>query len=197
MNLCNRTFTEDKFLPEKIKMIPTEFIHVEWEGPFNFDEAKSKTDSESEKFHDFGVYQVYGHHRIYGPETLLYIGKAQKQTLGLRLSQETWWGNTYAIQDIKKISIYLGRLAGAETPGDDLWERQIELVEKLLIFSHTPGWNSSNLNSIPDEDCKNIHILNWGSHRDLLPEVSGARYSSRFETIEGYKTYGSHRSEAQ
>lgn len=39
---------------------------------------------------DYGIYQVYGKHQIYGNDVLLYIGKADLQTVGKRISQE-WW----------------------------------------------------------------------------------------------------------
>jgi hypothetical protein len=34
-----------------------------------------------------------------------------------------------------------------------------------------------------------IHVLNWGRHRDLLPEVLGARWSSRFDEFPGFHEF--------
>lgn len=39
----------------------------------------------------------------------------------------------------------------------------------------------------------NIHVLNWGKYRDLLPEISGARYSDRYAETDGYEPYGESR----
>ena len=46
-----------------------------------------------------------------------------------------------------------------------------------------------NINRI-DADLQHIHVLNWGCHRNLLPEVSGARWTSRFD-IPGWHTFES------
>ena len=140
----------------------TKILHIEWEGPFSFDGLKKLNDGKS----DYGAYQIYGNHPIYGSDVLLYIGKAQKQTFFKRLYPERkYWK--------KHCKIYVGRLAGGETPNDDEWNRQIDFAERLLIYSHSPSYNSSSIASIPDEDLKDIHIFNWLEHRDLLREVSG------------------------
>jgi hypothetical protein len=81
-------------------------------------------------------------------------------------------------------------LSGSCTAEAAAWFEEIDLVEKLLIYSHWPAGNSKSLKSIPDAKCQNIHILNWGKHRDLMPEVSGARWSSLYDIIENYDCYG-------
>ena len=53
-------------------------IHVQWDGPFTLDQL-----SEMNNEYDYGVYQVYGSHPIYGSDVLLYIGKAGKLTFGV------------------------------------------------------------------------------------------------------------------
>jgi hypothetical protein len=116
-------------------------IHLEWEGPLTFDEARSK---------------------------LLYIGKAEKQYFGDRLTQETWW--EYGA-DPKRTSVYLGRLAGELAPDDDTWCRYIDLAERLLIYVHRPAWNAqANIRKF-DSDLQQVHVFNWSAHRHLLPEV--------------------------
>src|SRR6266478_672352 len=155
-------------------------IHLEWEGPFSFEKAKqSSSDS------DWGVYQIYGCHPVYGSEVLLYIGKAEKQYFGNRLTQETWWEY---LSDHKRTEIYFGRLAGVKAPDDSTWNRHIDLAERLLIYAHRPAWNAQkNINRI-EPDLQNVHVLNWGCHRDLLPEVSGKRWTSRFDE-KGWHTF--------
>lgn len=157
-------------------------IHVQWEGPFSYDEALKLKDKS-----DFGVYQIYGAHPVYGSEVLLYLGKAVQQTFGKRLSQEFW---NYHNQDSARVAVYVGRLSGYDgTPDDDTWSNQISMVERLLIYSHWPAGNSSGLNVEFGEDLHDVHVLNWGKYRDLLPEVSGARYSNRYDSNENYFEY--------
>lgn len=38
----------------------------------------------------------------------------------------------------------------------------------------------------------NVHVLNWGHHRDLLPEVSGARWTNKYDDMPNYEVYGEH-----
>jgi hypothetical protein len=159
-------------------------IHVQWDGPYTYGDAKKLKD----EYVDYGVYQIYGSHPVYGSDVLLYLGKAGKRTFGTRLSEEYWWERT---QDSKRLTIYVGRLHGFEKhPTNDEWLEQITLVERYLIYAHAPASNSSGLNVKFYEDEHPVHILNWGQFRDLLPEVSSARYSSRFDTSENYFQYG-------
>lgn len=162
-------------------------VHIEWEGPYSYDNLH---ELKNEKI-DRGIYQIYGGHPVYGSSVLLYIGKTQAQTFGARLEQENWknWN-----QDADRIEIYVGRLSGPDTPTDEIWESEIDLVEKLLIFAHAPAANASSLNKIP-EGCADIHVLNWGKHRDIVPEVSGARWSDYYwpsQHEEAYSHYGKH-----
>lgn len=162
-------------------------VHIQWQGPFGYKDLKNLRNQHS----DYGIYQIYGGHPIYGSSVLLYVGKAQLQTFGERLKQEQW--NIWNI-DSARIEIYVGRLSGAETPEPKEWNTQIDLAEKLLIFAHGPAANSSNLNKIPPE-CADLHIFNWGQFRDLMPEVSGARWSDHYwqpDEEESYAAYGTH-----
>jgi hypothetical protein len=78
---------------------------------------------------------------------LLYIGKADFQTIGKRVSQENWWDTN----DSNHLKIYAGRLAGERTPSEEQWSYEIDLAEKLLIYVHKPAYNSKSLSSIPIE----------------------------------------------
>lgn len=167
--------------------VESQYIHIQWEGPYSYSEASKLRDPCT----DFGVYQIYGSHPVYGSDVLLYIGKAERQAFGVRLAQELW--NDYN-QDSSRLQFYVGRISGyGETPEDESWVEQISQAERLLICSHWPAGNSSGLNVKFGEDHHHIHVLNWGKHRDLLPEVSGARFSSRFESSDGYKQFGESR----
>lgn len=156
-------------------------IHIDWDGPIKLSELSKITDSEF----DYGIYQIYGSHNVYGSNTLLYIGKADRQTIGKRISQEHWWWNT---SDPNNLLVYIGRLAGETTPDEYQWSDEIDLAEKILINVHKPAYNTQNLITIPDEKLQNIHILNWGYYRDLLPEVSGLRWTSTLDNMD-YDVY--------
>ncbi len=151
-------------------------IHIEWTGPYTLENI---TDLMNEEM-DYGIYQVYGKHPVYGSNVLLYIGKADLQTIGKRISQENWWNTN----DSNRLLIYAGRLVGEQTPEEIDWSIEIDLAEKLLIYVHKPAYNSKNLTNIPHHALQDIHILNWGSYRDLLPEVSGLRWTSKLDYLE-------------
>ena len=164
-------------------MIHDTDIHLEWDGPLTLEAARACSGDS-----DWGVYQIYGLHHTYGCDTLLYIGKAEKQFFGARLSQETWW--EYGA-DPKRMTVYLGRLAGEDAPDDDTWCRYIDLAERLLIFVHRPAWNAqANIRKF-DADLQHVHVFNWGAHRHLLPEISGARWSSRLNTLSRWHVFKS------
>jgi hypothetical protein len=172
----------------------TKFIQIDWDGPYSFEDAKALRDD----FTDYGIYQIYGTHPVYGNDVLLYIGKAYARPFGVRLSEERW-GTEYETLDTQNIRVHVGRLAAAKTPEDDVWEDEVELAEKLLIHVHSPAYNSSNIGTIPDARCAELHILNWGNHRSLLPEVSGARWTntkSHALNENGYFLYGDDRRES-
>ena len=158
-------------------------IHVEWSGPHSFADVKSLTAD-----WDCGVYQIYGGHPVYGSRTLLYIGQADGQSFGTRIPQHKRFLDN---RDSDQLQAYVGRLScGGLTPSDDLWHQQIQLTERLLIFAHSPTLNTQkNLGSL-SEDLRDVHVLNWGQHADLMPEVSGARWSDRFAEIPDYHAYG-------
>ena len=148
-----------------------DYIHIHWEGHWSLEEVTSDKTQGNDPDTDYGIYQIYGAHPIYGHDVLLYIGKASQQTFSTRIGQEKhWWYN----QDAGNVKIYLGRLFGI-TPSDEVWTDQISKAEKLLIHSHRPAHNSSNINSIQPEELENTHVLNYGNHRSLLPEVSSIR----------------------
>jgi hypothetical protein len=155
-------------------------IHISWSGPYNLNDIKKLNEDI-----DFGIYQIYGSHPLYGNDVLIYIGKAQAQTFYTRIKQEGW-ENT---NDPNTIKVYIGRLIGKKSVSESEWDTQINLAEKLLIFSHAPALNSSNLNSLPEKELVEITVFNWGSHRQLYPEVSGKRWSSKYDDIENDAYY--------
>lgn len=156
-------------------------IHIEWEGPFLLEQLGELTNTTR----DYGVYQIYGSHPVYGNSVLLYIGQANRQTFGVRIRQELWQLNS----DARSVQVYIGRLAGEHAPTLEEWGVNINLAEKLLIYAHAPASNSQYVNSIPESTLRDIHILNWGTHKNLLPEVSGARWTRKYYDLSYYEVY--------
>ncbi|WP_078543530.1 hypothetical protein [Litchfieldia alkalitelluris] len=154
----------------------TRLIEIEWKGPYLLSEIAQIKDSEI----DYGLYQIYGRHPVYGSNVLLYIGKADRQTIGKRVSQEAWDDTN----DSSSIKIYVGRLIGSNTPEEIVWSEEIDLAERMLINVHKPAYNSKSIARLPDAELQNVHILNWGDHCSLLPEVSGFRWTSKLYDVE-------------
>jgi len=156
-------------------------VHIEWDGPHRLDAAKSLTGPT-----DYGVYQIYGGHPVYGSSALLYIGLAAAQYFGQRISQEEHWLSN---RDADRVEVYVGRLSGSRTPDDSTCTKHIRLAERLLIHAHSPPMNTQKSLAALEPDLRFIRVLNWGKHRDLLPEVSGARWTSRYDDIPNYRPY--------
>lgn len=150
-------------------------IHIFWSGPFSLEQVKYLRNEDR----DYGIYQIYGHHPLYGSNILLYIGKANQQTFGVRIAQEGWSFE----YDPGNIEIYVGHLAGREKVSNHQWTKLIDIAEPLLIHAHYPIYNSKSIYTIPEDKVGGAHIYNWNAFRDLFPEVSGLRYSSKFDDI--------------
>lgn len=163
-----------------MELSKTHIIHIQWNGPYNLTQLSNLMNDET----DYGIYQIYGTHPVYGSDVLLYIGKADRQTLGKRISQEDWQNNN----DSNNIKIYVGRLHGTSNPNEELWSTEIDLAERLLIYVHSPAYNSKSISTLTDSEFQDIHILNWGQHRSLLPEISGLRWTSKLDEVE-YELY--------
>lgn len=158
-----------------------DLIHIIWEGPHTLEEIKKLNED-----HDYGIYQICGSHPVYGLNTILYIGKATKQTFSNRVGQEDWeytWD-----QQFNCVQVYVGRIGGGKTPSDSVWDEKIEIAEKMLICSHSPANNQHMyFGEVFDSGTERFfktHILNHGSRNLLLPEVSGAFWTERFKGIE-------------
>ncbi len=158
-------------------------IHIFWEGPYLISQLKGLIDDNR----DYGIYQVYGQHPLYGNSILLYIGKANEQTFGKRIGQEEWLYET----DPQNIQIYVGRIAGHKSVSESEWGQIIDLAETLTIYAHQPVYNTSNTSSIPEKSVLLLHIFNWDSYRDLFPEISGKRHTSKYDHIGEDKIYTS------
>ena len=133
---------------------------------------------------------MYGTHPLYGEEVLLYLGRTESGTFGQKLEEErAYWE---AESDFEPYSIYVGRLAGTSTPAGEAWAQEIDQASRLLAYAHCPVFTGRELGAAPDEDLKEVHVVNWGNFLDLAPEVSGARWLFRFQELPGYNYYGRH-----
>lgn len=135
-------------------------IEIGWEGPFTMDEIKQfNTDK------DFGLYLAYGPHSIYGENVLLYVGKAEQQSLGVRILQhmeEDWYGTE---------KIYIGRLGGTEIPTMSDWDQSIDYAETKLIQYCLPSWNASKFNSKTEKIFGEAIIINNGVRLKGIPTI--------------------------
>jgi hypothetical protein len=125
---------------------------------------------------DFGIYQIYGSHPVYGSDVLLYIGRAQGGSFGWRVPQHEHWIDNH---DDGRIRVHLGRLTGEATPSDEVWSQHIALAERLLIYAHQPAVNQRMGLGEAQAELHNVHVCNWGRKADLLPEVSGVRWTDK------------------
>jgi hypothetical protein len=164
-------------------------IHLDWDGPFTLDQLKDGAGGKGPT--DYGVYQIYGTHPVYGPGVLLYIGKAAEQTFRERILQESWWDNV----DTDRIEVYLGRLykpKSERTPNDEEWSSRIGLAELLLILQHAPAYNAQGVSTFSEKhesELQNVRVINWGRRRSLVPEVSGSYWRGEYFK-ENYNHYG-------
>jgi hypothetical protein len=164
-------------------------IEINWEGPLTFDMAKERKSGQ-----DYGLYQAYGTHNIFGPDTLLYIGQAKEenQTFGVRMSQhekcDDWIGG-WASQEI---NIYLGKF-GSRLEGEELknamneWNYFINISECLLIHFCQPPWNTQHKNKISDDIGEETIIYNYGKRHKLPLEIS--TFWKQFKNSKEWKTF--------
>ena len=133
-------------------------IEIEWDGPFTMDQVGGLNKSS-----DCGVYQIYGTHTIFGPDSLLYIGKAHESFANRIPAHQEWidW-------ESKPVSIFVGRLGGTYGIDDETWNRLIDRAERLLIYYTSPPYNSTNLRHYGD--IKSAIVINHNK-RHRLPLV--------------------------
>jgi len=97
------------------------YIHIHWHPPIPID-AVPRSDIAQQP----GLYQVCGDHPVYGPKTLLYIGKSERQTVAERVDSESW-----QLRDAQA-EVRVGRIVSQEKLDPPQIERQIEEAERLL-----------------------------------------------------------------
>jgi hypothetical protein len=104
-----------------------------------------------------------------------------------RIPQEKHWLDN---RDAGRVEVYVGRLADNRTPDDEAWDLQIRLAERVLIHTHSPPMNTQKSLGGRAADLRQVHVLNWGYHRDPLQEVSGTYWASIGEDFPTYHVFG-------
>ena len=155
-------------------------INIHWRGPHSYEDVRGM-DGEADR----GLYQIYGTHPVYGAGTLLYIGRTWENTFRERFSDHEKLGKLADLQwesNSFQWRIHTGRVHLPEAdsrPGKEALSERVEMAEHLLICAHWPAWNSQHLIWLRSEPrYHGLHVLNWGQHGLLLPEVSGARFTN-------------------
>ena len=164
-------------------------INLHWRGPHSYNDVL-KMDED----HDYGLYQIYNTHPVYGNDTLVYIGRANAG-FGYRFGQQDriWMNDDNAPWENngERIRIHTGRIHvqdNEDPPSDKMWKNWINLAERLLIFAHLPAWNGQLVTGRPKGgvgriNYRNVHVLNWGQYGLLLPEISGARHTREDRSV--------------
>ena len=183
-------------------------IHIDWEGPFSADELtenqvdKSEDDPPENIYQltdpkkDYGIYQIYGYHAVYGADTLLYIDAvtAQDGTFASKIPAERYEVSDYDYWTSDSVSVCVGRLTGPKESSGKNWSEEIIFAKKLLIFAHSPAYNYNQqelmLEFYKRDALFDIHVFNWGKHKRLLPEVSGRRYARVYPENKNFHPYG-------
>jgi len=159
-------------------------IYIDWDGPYSLEELEELEDPRL----DYGLYQIYGAHPLYGEEVLLYLGvTGGGRTFGSRIAEEQ--GYWEAEEDFEPLAVYVGRLMGLVTPAEAAWEDEMEVAHRLLVFAHAPVFNDRQVAAVPEDDLKNVQVINWGEYLDLAPEVSGRRFLYKFPDTPEFSYY--------
>ncbi|MGI9256747.1 MAG: hypothetical protein ACR2PY_07415 [Salinispira sp.] len=156
--------------------------HMLWERvPIDFsnEDWLEKCSMELDQGYDYGIYQMYGDHPVYGDDVLLYIGKARDQQFKNRLKQHRQDSNNIT----RYTRIHVGRLAEVDAGTYEAWGDAIDDIEGLLIESHRPALNKQNTSppQAPDNPEEHFTVLNWDEYGSLSAEVSTLRFTDYYE----------------
>lgn len=118
-----------------------------------------------------GLYQIYGQHVVFGPDSLLYIGMTDGQTFLQRFKQHERW-----LKFECDVTIRLGLLHS------DTMALLAE-VEALSIWWHSPPYNSQNIWRYKFDEV--LHARNWGARGRLVPEYTSDWEEAKIQPPEG------------
>ncbi len=146
-------------------------LRVKWEGPFTPAEVRARyvNGGSAPRWEgpDYGLYQIYGKHIVAG-KTLIYVGKANRQTFSRRFKQHAKW-----LDGETGIEVYLGRIydrkrhtSARQWKG---WETDVYLAERLVIHKYSPNYNSSSIARPPVFAHKRVVLVHAGRRARLEP----------------------------
>ena len=136
-------------------------VKIEWEGPFTSDEVLELGDPNR----DFGLYQIYGRHVIFGDNSLLYIGEVatKGRTFSQRFVEHTEW-----LKEEEGVFIRVGRINKKDYDEADR-QQVLKDTEALTIYWHSPPYNSDNIDNYNGQPLK---VINDGKRGDLCERLS-------------------------
>ena len=158
-----------------------DIIEIEWLGSFDYKTALGTVNNIQT---DYGLYQIYGTHAVFGSDSLLYIGKAQEQKIATRLGQHEKWLN----KEHGEIKIYIGRLGSVTRPIDgNQWGTEIDFAERLLIYNCAPPYNTTNVTDFGQ--VSDTFVINYGKRHRLPFVVSTFSRDGDFYNNSEWKKY--------
>ena len=127
-------------------------VTIEWEECFKWEGNLATKDLP--KLDGNGLYQIYGYHIIFGPDSLLYIGKTDTD-FAKRLEthrnewmkkEADWWIKRQGVKaEEVAFTIRIGRIAEADYKDEPSPTRLLRYVEALQIYWHSPPYNSRHI----------------------------------------------------
>jgi hypothetical protein len=141
---------------------------------------------------DYAVYTIYGTHDIFGPDALLYVGKADVHPLPEPHERTRKNLRRY---ESPEVTVHLGRVGNTRPITDKRWGELINIAEVLTIDYLTPAYNERGkrrmrilepvlllnygrrhrlrlcLTNLPDliEDLSALKLCGGATHRPLPP----------------------------
>ena len=142
-------------------------VRVEWEGPFSIEKVLKLNHSQD----DYGLYQIYGRHILFGADSLLYIGKAESVTFKQRFNQHCFGKKEKWLLEEEDVSIHVGRIVSEDYAYDPPdwpdWCKVLRDAEALTIYWHSPPYNGSNIGEYNGQQLK---VVNLGERGRLVAE---------------------------
>lgn len=143
----------------------TEIVALRWE----------QTDLSASAPATPALYQLYGYHILYGDSVLLYIGRTMDYCRREGQHARSW--TKYE----QNVSVYLAPLTTECTDQSHI-DTLLADVERLLVFTHSPAYNSRLLSWVPTLYAhKNLVVRNYGRKMSLLPEISLSHWVQFYE----------------
>ena len=140
-------------------------VRVEWEGPLSLDAVKALDDEDD----DCGLYQIYGHHVVFGDGSLLCIGMTtstfRRRFIDGPAPHRVWLKEDE--QEEEGVSVYVSRIVEEDYEHDPPywsdWENVLKDAEAFTIYWHSPPYNSSNIGTYKGQRLKVVNLGDRGS----------------------------------